>query len=218
MALELNKRDWCSLQKVMDSMKRMESFCRTKKNLFLPIREGITVALRETQIVKEIMKSNDYYIDHFEYHLRDKMVQKIKEVRSPKKVVLDEGTQTLPEPAPRSALDPCKRLREPTVSPEVMATKKPVEKRPRNSKHPEEWVEVPVKKDPCKKKTMAASRKVNWRVWIGPPPRPYGRGGDFERRSHRGDRGDSRSNQGLLTRGDTTRCESVFDEETLQSY
>ena len=78
-------------------MKRMESFCRTKKNLFLPIREGITVALRETQIVKEIMKSNDYYIDHFEYHLRDKMVQKIKEVRSPKKVVLDEGTQTLSE-------------------------------------------------------------------------------------------------------------------------
>ena len=62
------------------------------------------------------------------------MVQKIKEVRSRKKVVLDEGTQTLLKPAPRSTPDTRKRLREPTVSPEVRAAKKPVEKRPRTSK------------------------------------------------------------------------------------
>ena len=122
----------------MDFLKRMENFCRTKKNMFLPIRDGITEALREMQLLKERMKRNDCYIEHFEYHLRNKMVQKIKEVRSPKKVVLDECTQTFPEPAPRSTPEPRKRLREPTVTPEVMAAEKPVEKRPKTSKHPEE--------------------------------------------------------------------------------
>ena len=131
----------------MDTLKRMEDFCRTKKNMFLPIREGLTVALREIQLLKESMNRNDCYIEHFEYHLRDKMVQKIKEVRSPKKLVLDEGTQTLSKPAPKFSPDPRKRLREPTVSPEVRAAKKPVEKRPRTSKQPEEWVEVPARRD-----------------------------------------------------------------------
>ena len=83
---QFNERDWCSLQKVMDTLKIMENFCKTKKNIFLPIREGLTVALRKMQFLKGRMKSNDCYIEHFEYHLRDKMVQEIKEVRSPKKI------------------------------------------------------------------------------------------------------------------------------------
>ena len=99
---QLNERDWCSLQKVMDTLKRMEDFCRMKKNMFLPIREGLTVALREMQLLKESMKHNDCYIERLECHLRDKMVQKIKEVRSPKKVVLDKGTQILPKSETRS--------------------------------------------------------------------------------------------------------------------
>ena len=49
------------------------------------------------------------------------------------------------------------------------------------------------------------------RVLIGPPPRPHGRGGDIGHRSYRGDRGDSRSNQRLLVKGGTIRCESVYD-------
>ena len=65
-------------------MKGMENFCRTKKNMFLHIRDGSTEALREMQLLKERMKRNDCCIEHFVYHLRDKMVQKIKEVRSPK--------------------------------------------------------------------------------------------------------------------------------------
>ena len=73
------------------------------------------------------------------------MVQKIKEVRSPKNVVLDESTQTPPERASRYTPEPRKRLREPTVTPEVMAAEKPVEKRPKSSKNPEEWVEVPLR-------------------------------------------------------------------------
>ena len=111
--------------------------------MFLPIREGFTVALQEMQLLKNSMKGNDCYIEHFECHLRHKMVQKIKEVRSSKKVVLDEGSQTLPKAAQSTTPDPRKRLREPTVNPEVRAAKKPVEKRPRRSKQTEEWVEVP---------------------------------------------------------------------------
>ena len=59
----------------MDNLKRMEKFCRMKKNMFLPIREGLAVALQEMQLLKESMKRNDCYIEHFECHLRDKMVQ-----------------------------------------------------------------------------------------------------------------------------------------------
>ena len=73
-------------------LKEDGDFCRTKKNMFLPIRQGLTVALQEMQLLKESMKRNDCYIEHFECHLRDKMVQKIKEVSSAKKVLLDEGT------------------------------------------------------------------------------------------------------------------------------
>ena len=84
---QLNEKDWCSLQKVKDTLKEMEKFCKTKNNMFLPIREGLTEALREMQVLKERMKRHDRYIEHFEYHLRDKMVHRIREARSPTKVV-----------------------------------------------------------------------------------------------------------------------------------
>ena len=80
-------------------------------------------------------------------------------MRSPKEVVLDESTQTPPEPVPSSTSEPRKRLREPTVTPEVMAAEKPVEKRPKTSKHPEKWVAVPLRKDLRKKKLKPTSKK-----------------------------------------------------------
>ena len=77
------------------------------------------------------MEDTVCYLDSVEYLLRDRMVEKMKVVRQPKnKEVVDEGSQTLPQPAARSTLDTRKRLREPTVSPEASAAKKPVEKRP----------------------------------------------------------------------------------------
>ena len=111
------------------------------------------------QVLKERIKRHDRYIQHFEYHLRDKLVQRIKEARSPTEVVLEEGTQTLPEPAPRSTPGPRKRLREPTVSPEVTAANKPAEKRPKTSKNAQEWAEVPFRKGPRKKKSKRAPGK-----------------------------------------------------------
>ena len=93
------------------------------------------------------------------HRARPQLVQRIKEARFPTKVVLEEGTQTLPEPAPRSTPDPRKRLREPTVSSEVNAANKPAEKRPKTSEHPQEWAEVPLRKGPRKKKSKTAPRK-----------------------------------------------------------
>ena len=77
---QLNERDWCSLQEVMDSLNRMENFCRMKKNMFLPIRDGITEALREMQLLKERIKRNDRYIEHFEYHRRGRLDFAFREV------------------------------------------------------------------------------------------------------------------------------------------
>ena len=45
-----------------------------------------------------------------------------------------------------------KRPREPTISPQDTAAKKPVVKRPKTSKKDEEWVEVPARKNLRKKK------------------------------------------------------------------
>ena len=78
--------------------------------------------------------------------MRGLMVRRIKEVNTPKnKGVVDEGSQTLPQPAARSTPDTRKRRREPTVT-------KPMEKRPKASKKEEEWVVVPRKKDLRKKR------------------------------------------------------------------
>ena len=68
------------------------------------------------------------------------------------KGVVDEGSQTLTQPASRSTPDTRKRLREPTVSPEESTLKKLAWKRPKASNKEEEWVEVPKKKDLSEKK------------------------------------------------------------------
>ena len=105
------------------------------------------------------MKDTDCYLDSFEYLLRGRMVERFKDVRSKKRNAgVDEGNQTLPQPALRSTPDTRKRLREPTASPEETNIKKPVEKRPKASNKEEEWVEVPNKKDLRKKKVNKPTR------------------------------------------------------------
>ena len=79
---QLNERDWCSLQKVMDTLKRMEDFCQTKKNMFLFIKKRLTVALRNMQLLKESMKRNACYIEHFQCHLRNKKKSKSRRRRN----------------------------------------------------------------------------------------------------------------------------------------
>ena len=71
----------------------MESFSETNKNMFLPIGDGIHVALQALEMLKMGMENRDGYLEHFEYHLRARIVSKIKELGSPKsKEVVDKGS------------------------------------------------------------------------------------------------------------------------------
>ena len=126
----------------------MDNFSRSKKNMHLPIRDIIQEALKELKALRYDMEDTVCYVDSFEYLLRGRMVQKMKEVRPlKKKEVVDVGSQTLPQPAARSTPDMRKWLREPTVSPEASASKKPAEKRLKASNKEEEWVEVSSRKN-----------------------------------------------------------------------
>ena len=149
---ERNERQLEILQKVETALEKMDSFSRTKKNMHLPIREGIQEARKELGSLRYNIEHTICYLDSFEYLMRGLMVNKIKEVRPPKgKEVADEGSQTLPQPAVMSTPGMRNRVREPTASPEVSAAKKPAEKRPKASNKEEEWVKVP-KKDIQKRK------------------------------------------------------------------
>ena len=113
---------------------KMDSFSRSKKNMHLPIRDGIQEAKKKLGAVRYDIEDTVYYLDSFEYLMRGLMVQKMKEVRTSKsKEVADKGSQTVPQPAVRSTPDTRKRPRESTASPEVSAAKKPTEERPKVS-------------------------------------------------------------------------------------
>ena len=141
------------------ALEKMDSFSRTQKNMHLSIRDDIQEALKELKALRKNMEDSDCYLDFFEYLLRGRMVQKIKKLWPHKnKEVVNEGSQTHPQPTPRSTPDTRKRLREPTVSPEASAAKKPEEKRSKASNKEEKWVEVPARKNPQRKKRKKAVR------------------------------------------------------------
>ena len=119
----LHNKDMEKLRKMVTTLEKMESFSETKKNMFLPIRDGMRVALQTMEMLKTSMENRVGYLKHFEYHFRVRMVSKIKEAGSPKsKEVVDEDSQTLPQPA-TSTLDPHKRSRDPRASLEDQKTK-----------------------------------------------------------------------------------------------
>ena len=94
------------LKKVESALEKMESFSRTKKNMHLPIRDGMKEVKKELGALQYDIEDTVCYLDSFKYLTRGLMVQKVKEVRPPKrKGVVDEGSQTLPHPAARSTPD-----------------------------------------------------------------------------------------------------------------
>ena len=98
--------------------------------------------------------SRNSLVDHLENCLRDRIVLRMGELSTAKKkVIVDESSQTPTQQAPRLTSERRKRLREPTVNPEVTAAKKPEEERPRTSKKEEDWSKVPARKNLQKKKT-----------------------------------------------------------------
>ena len=92
---ERNERKLEILNKVELALEKMDNFSRIKKNMHLPIRDGIQEALKELKALR-YMEDTVCYLDSFEYLLRGRMVQKIKEVRPPKnKEVVDEGAHKI---------------------------------------------------------------------------------------------------------------------------
>ena len=141
------------------ALEKMKSFSRTKKNMHLPIRDGIQEAKKEHGALRYDIEDTVCYLNSFKYLMIGLMVQNMKEVRPPKrKGVVVEGSQTFPQPAARSTPDTRKRVREPTMSSEVSEAKKLAEKRAKASNKEEEWVEVPKKKDLRKRKGKKPSK------------------------------------------------------------
>ena len=83
---KFNYKDLGILQKAVEALRKMEIFCKTKKNMFLPIRDGIGDAPYELGKLKMCMEDRDTYLDHFEYQVRVRMVLKIKQLRSTKRM------------------------------------------------------------------------------------------------------------------------------------
>ena len=109
---ERNERQLEILQKVESALEKMHSFFRSKKNMHLPIRDGIQEAKKELEALWYDMEGTVCYIDSFEYLMTGLMVQKMKEVRPSKsKEVADEGSQILPQRRERSTLLFCANLR-----------------------------------------------------------------------------------------------------------
>ena len=85
------------LQKVESALEKMENFSRNKKNMHLPIRDGIQEAKKELGVLRYDIEDTVCYLDSLEYLMRDLLVKKIKEVKPPNcKGAVDEGSQTLP--------------------------------------------------------------------------------------------------------------------------
>ena len=82
---ERNERQLEILQKVESALEKMDSFSRSKKNMHLPIKDGIQEAMKELGALRYDMEDTVCYLDFFEYLMRGLMVQKMKEVRPPKR-------------------------------------------------------------------------------------------------------------------------------------
>ena len=141
-------------------MEEMEKFCHTKKNMFLPIREGIAAAKKEIKKLSNSNEKHGSFLISMEYFFGLKVAkdkEKEEEARRAKRLasLVHKESQTDLEPEGRSTPDPRKRPREPTESPEDPANKKPEEKRPKEEavwscirKEPSSGVEVSLTKKP----------------------------------------------------------------------
>ena len=71
-------------QKVESALKKIDCFSKSKKNMHLPIRDGIQEAMKELGALRYDMEDTVCYLDSLEYLIRGLLVQKIKEARPPK--------------------------------------------------------------------------------------------------------------------------------------
>ena len=67
----------------MGVLEKMEISSMTQKNMLLPIREGIAEAFSHLRRLRGEMNASVAYLEHFEYHLRDRIKGRIKELKTP---------------------------------------------------------------------------------------------------------------------------------------
>ena len=72
-------------KKVESALGMVENFSRTKKNMHLPIRDGIQEAKKELGALRYDIEDTVCCLDSFEYLMRALLVKKIKEVNPPKR-------------------------------------------------------------------------------------------------------------------------------------
>ena len=81
---ERNEKQLEIPRKVELALEMIENFSRTKKNMHLPIRDGIQEAKKELGAQRYDIEDTVWYLDSFEFLMRGLMVQKMKEVRPTK--------------------------------------------------------------------------------------------------------------------------------------
>ena len=67
------------LEKVVGVLKKIENISRSKKNIFLLMRKTIAEAVSELSYLRIEMQVSGTYLNHFEYHLRDRIEKQLKE-------------------------------------------------------------------------------------------------------------------------------------------
>ena len=68
------------LSKVESALEKMENFSRSKKNMHLPIRDGIQEMKKGLGALRYDIDDTVCYLEFFEYLMRGLLVKKIKEV------------------------------------------------------------------------------------------------------------------------------------------
>ena len=105
------------IQKMAQILEDMGEFCHTKKNMFLPIREGIVVAKKEIQKLRASNEKHRSYLISLEYFLglqvaKDK--EKEEAARRARKLasLVHEECQSDLQPGGSFTPEPRKRSRE----------------------------------------------------------------------------------------------------------
>ena len=142
------------IQRVEGILKSMEAFSSTKKNMSFPIRRGIDEVFHEHSHLRNSVEYGDRDLRNFEQQLRDRIVQKIKGMKSQWVVEsVDEGCQLAPQPTARST--PALRKRPIRAETHELGDNKKLEdKRLRASTKKRERGEIPARKNLRKLKPM----------------------------------------------------------------
>ena len=124
---------------IEEVVQNIDEFRRMKKNMFLPIREGIAEVFHELKQLREDTERSEGWAKSFGNQLGRALGGEVKLARAQSvKSVRDEGCQTAPQIVVSSTPDLRKWPRELTMRPQDTPAKKPEMKRPKAFQKEEE--------------------------------------------------------------------------------